>query len=350
MHIIFLTPGFAKDETDTTCFTYFQNYLIALKKSITNINIHVIAFQYPYQKNTFKWHEVNVSLLAGSNRKFPYVIKTWKEVIQLVKNIHQKNRVDIIHSLWLRECALVGNWINRVLKIPHLTTIMGTELIHPNRYLTLMNTNKLKLVSVSPFVSELAHQKYPQLNINTIPWGIADNEHPATDFDEDRPIDLLGVGFLSSLKNFVLFIKICHLLKKEFPKLKAVIIGEGSEQKKLENLIIKYQLEDIVELKGLLVNEEVKRYMQQSKILLHSSNFESQGYVFLEALSKGMSIVSRPVGIAQSSSRWYMAEDENTFSKHCTYLLKYQTDFSKQIPYPIDRTVADYYQLYNSFL
>ncbi len=346
MHIVFLTPGFAGNEEDTTCFTYFQNYLKALKDTSKDIKIQIVAFQYPYKKMEFDWHGVKVHLMGGANKKFPASGLIWAKVMQKVRTINQVKKIDIIHSLWLRECALVGNWITRFLNVPHVSTIMGTELSIPNKFLRLIDYRLMNLVCVSPMIQQRLKDFYQQGSATVIPWGIAENTIETENIE--RKIDLLGVGFLSEIKNFKQFIEVCHQLKKSYPKLKAVIIGGGVEEEGLREMIQKYNLQNTIKLTGLLVNDEVQHYMNRSKILLHTSTYESQGYVFLEALSQGMSIVSRSVGIARPSERWKIVETTKEFVHQTTQLLHHQTDFSKQYLLPIDKTVTDYCKLYKS--
>ncbi len=48
--------------------------------------------------------------------------------------------------------------------------------------------------------------------------------------------------------------------------------------------------------------------MQRSRVLLHASEYESQGYVFLEALASGMYVVCRNVGFHPESPNVQHAE------------------------------------------
>ena len=102
-------------------------------------------------------------------------------------------------------------------------------------------------------------------------------------------------------------------LKKKHNNIKALIIGQDYSDGKWEQLILENDLTENVELLGLLPNSEVLKYMQQAKVLVHTSTFESQGYVFLEALKNGMQVVSRQVGIAKKGSKWFIAEDLPSF-------------------------------------
>ena len=46
--LVILTPGFAKDETDTTCLPMQQSFIRCLNKMIPHLNIIILAFQYPF--------------------------------------------------------------------------------------------------------------------------------------------------------------------------------------------------------------------------------------------------------------------------------------------------------------
>ena len=45
---VILTPGFAKDEADSTCIPTQQNFVRALKELYPQLNIIILAFDYPY--------------------------------------------------------------------------------------------------------------------------------------------------------------------------------------------------------------------------------------------------------------------------------------------------------------
>ena len=54
----------------------------------------------------------------------------------------------------------------------------------------------------------------------------------------------------------------------------------------------------LIEIKTSIPRDQVLNLMQQSKILVHTSNFESFGLVLAEALAANCIVISKPVGIA----------------------------------------------------
>src|ERR1017187_832892 len=103
-HIVILTPGFARDEKDTTCIPVLQQYLRTYKAVYQEDTYSVISFQYP-QKKQYNWHGLNIWAIGGGNSRFPFRLLTWLRVISAFKKIHNAKKVDIIHSFWLTECS-----------------------------------------------------------------------------------------------------------------------------------------------------------------------------------------------------------------------------------------------------
>ena len=116
--------------------------------------------------------------------------------------------------------------------------------------------------------------------------GIIPDDFPP--LNNERDIDILGVGGLIPLKNYQLFIRLIKSILPDFPNLKAVIIGEGKERKIIEQMIEEWNLSEHISLTGMLPRHEVLNYMNRSRIFLHPSTYESFGFVFSEALYSGM--------------------------------------------------------------
>ena len=73
-------------------------------------------------------------------------------------------------------------------------------------------------------------------------------------------------------------------------KLKLVIIGEGKERKKLENLINNLKIKDNVLLPGNVENPFV--YMKYAQLFIHSSRCEGLSMVLLEALACNAPVIA----------------------------------------------------------
>ena len=47
--VVILTPGFARDEQDSTCLPFLQEYVLTLKKN-SSYSCKIVALQYPFDR------------------------------------------------------------------------------------------------------------------------------------------------------------------------------------------------------------------------------------------------------------------------------------------------------------
>jgi len=340
-NIVIITPGFPADENDFITIPPLQEFLKSLNSSYPFLTITVIALQYPYKPRKYKWYGIQIVSLAGKNNpiKKPFL---WYKTIEEVKKINQSKQVNVIHSLWLGECAMIGNILSKKFNCKHICTLMGQDVKRSNKYLELLKNKKIKIVAISKNQSD---QFFNLTNKNAdeiIHWGIDDI--PVGDFERD--IDLLAVGSLIPLKNYSLFIKLIEKIKPLNHDIKCYLAGTGPEEMSLKQQSKEKGLEKNINFTGVLNRSEIFKLMQRSKIFVHPSKFEGFGYVFAEALANGMNIVSFNVGYAQPHPKWFIAVDEKDFIKITLNLLANKLDYSSVNLFPLAETVNRYATLY----
>lgn len=339
-HIVFLTPGFAQDEQDSTTIPAIQEYIIALKKAQPNLKITIISFQYPFSKKTYNWHDCSIIPLAGKNKKYKK-IPIWNKAFQVLKDINDTNPISILHSFWLGECAFIGNLFSKKYNTKHICTLMGQD-VKKNLYLKLLPIQQMNLVCVSDFQHQQITKKH-NIQAKIISWGINPIHFSNS---VEKTIDIIGVGSLIPLKNYDLFIDIIFEIQKK-QALKVLLIGEGIEKDKLQKKIKKLQLEKIITLTGLLTYSETIKHISKSKILLHTSNYEGFGMIFAEALQSKTLIVSKNVGCAFPSENWFLGESKEELISASEKALKSSFSENKNNPFSIDKTVKNYLKFYH---
>lgn len=302
--ILWLTPGFAADENDSRCIPPLQLLAKGLQES-AEVKIRIIALHYPYKKEPFFWNGIKVFPCYQTGLMSR--IKIWLQVIRYFRQIIQTGQIDVVHSFWLTDAALIGHWLSAYYQLPHWVTLMGQDARPSNRYLRFFPLKKMNTVALSGFHNDQLQQTTGYAAKRIIPWGMEPIKVP--EHSESRPIDILGVGNLIPLKDYETFVRLVAKYKKSHPEFRAVLIGDGTERSRLEALAKELQVSDQLEFKGYLERAEVLELMQQSKVLLHPSTYESFGFVFLEALACGMKIVSRRVGITAPESYWQIGDD-----------------------------------------
>lgn len=341
-HIVFLTPGFAENESDSTTIPALQDYLKALIKELPNDKLTVIAFQFPYTNEKYYWHGIEIIPLNGKNKKFNRVL-TWFKSWKTLNKLNSKSEITILHSFWIGECSLIGQNFAKKINIKHIVTAMGQD-VFTNKYARLLKPDKTKIVTLSNNHRDLLFGNY-KLKSEIIPWGFSKENFP--DLKENE-INILGVGSLNSVKNYQLFIEIIETLKTKYVDLKVAIIGEGKETEKIKKEISERNLNSTITLYGKLDRFEVLKKMSQSKILLHTSKYESFGYVFAEALYSGMKIVSFDVGTAKKIPEWNICYNNQEIIDTCFKLLENKETTKNRVLLNSQKEILNsYLKLYN---
>lgn len=341
--LVILTPGFARDEQDTTCIPFLQEFVLALLRLHPEIELQVIAFQYPYKQGHYKWNGAYVYSAGGKNTRLGRLF-TWKRVNGQLKKLKEEKDILSIHSFWLTETAFMGQKFADKHKIKHIAWCIGQDALKKNRYLQLLKLNEMNLVATSQQVVDTLYSS-TGIKIKTIiPAGLDASKFKIANIA--RTIDLLGVGALTELKNYELFLDIIDELKKDKKDIKAVIIGKGDQEKILKEKIKTLGLEQHVELAGGLPHTEVINYMNRSKILLHTSHYEGQSTVMLEALAMGLKVVCFNVGRVNSANIKVCIDKEVMIAQIRT-LLSQSSEYKPEVLQTSDETVKEFYKLYS---
>jgi glycosyltransferase involved in cell wall biosynthesis len=321
--LVILTPGFPAEEKDSTCLPERQVLVQALTKNFPGLHIVVLAFQYPFEENHYKWYGAEVHSFNGRNRSRLSRVGVWVRVWKALERLRRRHEVIGLLSFWLGECALVGSRFARLYGLSHFCWILGQDARRHNKYVRWSGVREHELIALSDFLSAKLLVNYGLRPAHTIPPGI-DPQLFGTP-SSGRPIDILGAGSLIPLKRYTLFLQIIRELKKDHPSLKAVLCGKGPEMQMLQELINEWDLSSNVELKGELPHGEVLRLMQQSKVFLHPSSYEGWGVVCLEALYAGAHVVSSCRPMAVNIPQFHFATTNGQLLAQVQLLLKDET-------------------------
>lgn len=294
--IILITPGFTADEYDRNCLPTLQLYVETLLSQ--QLEVHIVALDYPFSEKNYVWKGATVHPCGGRNSRWLKPRTIWR-AIRHCRRLLETPQPTLLHSFWLGWCSGIGEWVSRRKKTPHLTTLMGQDVLPPNRhrFRFLTKARQRRLVALSDFQNDIFEKNAGFRAAHVIPWGASAAETPKT-LPEYRPLDVLGVGSFISLKKWDKWLKTIALARKEKPELRAELIGGGPLYAVLQQYAAQLGLTDCVRFSGDLPRPEVLKKMLETRVLLHTSEYESQGYVLTEAAMNGCRIVSTPVGIA----------------------------------------------------
>lgn len=337
--IIFLTPGFPSDEADSNCIPALQDLVLTWKETVPEVSLKVISFQYPHQPEKYTWHEIPVYAAGGKDRRGLFRIITWMKVLAKLLLIKRKIPTVLI-SYFLTEATYIGQLSSRIAGMKHIAIAAGQDVRKQNPYLKRIDFKNLYVVAFNEQMASSLFASSGKKADRIIPMGIRE---PAIPIKQDRVIDLLIVGSLIPLKRIDLALQLIAALKNILPVMRATMIGKGPERNRLEKMVIDLELENMVSLSGALSREQVFNTMQQSKILLHTSDYEGQSTVITEALANGMTVVCFDVGRISDHEKIHVCENEDGMLATLKKLLSAnQFDFSSALFQPAAATVKKY--------
>ncbi len=303
--LVILSPGFPKDEADSTCLPAQQIFIKNLKKNYPELNIIVLAFEYPFFKAEYQWHDVTVITFAGYYRRKLLRLVTWIRIWKMLRRLKREHRLVGLLSFWVGECTLIAARFARKHQLKYYGWTLGQDARSGNKFISRIKPGAENLIAISDFVAAEFDRNYNIRPAQIIPVGI----DPITfDAAQERGIDILGAGSLIPLKRYDLLINLVDELRKLFPDIRTVICGDGPEKMSLQNMISALHLEDNIMLVGELPHAQVLNLMSHARVFVHPSEYEGFSTVCLEALNAGAHVVSFVRPMQADIENWHIAD------------------------------------------
>ena len=211
---------------------------------------------------------------------------------------------DIIHAhYWLS--GLIAKQISEELNIPYVFTAhsLGVFLDGYNKERVDCEKMVMKSSSIvtasSDYETNLISNNYDidEKNITKISPGI-DKEIFTYDSDLERENILLSVGRIQEQKRQMEVLKFIDNFRKIDTNFLCYFVGGPSGKSgddyliELKNTVKELNLDSNVEFLGNLTQTEIKILMNRSKLLIHTSQFETFGLVAIEANAMGVPVLT----------------------------------------------------------
>jgi glycosyltransferase involved in cell wall biosynthesis len=343
--LIILTPGFPSDERDTSCLPAQQVFVRALNRIFPELRVVLVSFEYPHRKETYQWFGNTVMALGGWKEGKVSKLMTLMAVWRRLMGLQRGNAVVGLLSFWCGPCALAGTYFGSWRGLPHFTWILGQDARAGNQFIRLIRPKASALVAMSGFLAEEFNRNYRIRPGHIIPNGI-----DPTLFGPGgvvRDIDVLGVGNLTKLKRYDLFVSVVDGLRSLLPGVRGVICGKGEEEGRLKEMIRGAGLCENLQLAGELPHREVLSMMQRSKILLHTSSYEGLSTVCIEALYAGAHVISFIDKADEAVKNWHVVgSEEEMVAKALELLQSKDIVYGAELPFTMDDSVRKMMGLY----
>jgi glycosyltransferase involved in cell wall biosynthesis len=220
-----------------------------------------------------------------------YRLVTWTKALLKLGQLRRKTPIAGVLSLWLAECTFIGGWFSKANHLPHFTWVVGQDARPQNHYVKRIRPEGERVIAFSDFL-----RRELERNFGVRAGLVVNNGVNAEAFPElntgARRYDILGAGSLIPLKRYSLFLEIVHHLKKIFPEIRAAIAGDGPEMGALKTQIEARKPGGNIVLLGEVAHRETLALMNEAKIFLHTSEYEGNSTVLMEALYAGCQVLS----------------------------------------------------------
>ena len=211
----------------------------------------------------------------------------------------RNTRIEFVRADFLHTQALAARFLKSLLGVPYGITAYTVvvyyrpaviaEIIRGATFL-VADTRQTKRFLLSMGASpNQVHLIRNGVSLEEFPWphGVADAGSPI----------ILGVGSLIPKKGFDVLLRACAILRARGIQFRCVVIGDGSEREKMENLKKDLGLDGCVEMLGYRTLAELKDWYCRATVLVMPSVVSPTGEtdglptVVIEALASGLPVV-----------------------------------------------------------
>ena len=238
---------------------------------------------------------------------------TFRGLIQAV-DIARELDLDIVHTQTEFSLGLIGKYVARRLKIPAIHTyhtmyedythyVAKGMLLKPSAVSHLV---KAYLKSMDGCIAPSERVKQSLLSygvddipIPVIPTGVAVKElgdgkedlHAKYGIKPGTPV-VLSLGRLAFEKNITMTISAFSEILEQIPEARLIIAGDGPARKSLQEQVEDLGLQDSITFVGMVDHDQVADYYRLATVFVSSSDSETQGLTFIEALASNRPFVA----------------------------------------------------------
>ena len=344
--LVILSPGFPKNEADSTCLPPQQAFILAVKSNFPELNLIVLAFEYPFTTIEYEWNRVRIIPFNGWKAKRLPKLFIWFRIWKKLKYLKRQDRIIGIFSFWCGGCALIGKYFAKIHKLPHFCWILGQDARKNNRFIKWIRPEAKELVAMSDFLAREFFKNHDVNPAHIIPNGIDVSIYPSGSLERD--VDVLGVGSLIPLKQYDLFLSVIKELSVSLPRVRSVICGKGPEESHLHAIIQENKLQNQVLLTGEQPHDAILQLMQRSRVFLHTSLYEGFSTVCLEALSAGAHVISFCKPMDLSIPHWHFSRTREEMLQSLLEILRDpSTDHGPVLPYSMSDSARAVMKLFD---
>ena len=292
------TPQFQRSETDSI------------------VNLHTYRYFFPRKLQRLGYSNTLVNDCAL--KKYVYLLAPFLFISGIFHLfwLSRKHKFDVIHAHWLLPNGFMSAVVNRLLKIPYVITLHGSDIFISKQNFIFKNMAKWTLkhaamvTSVTPvFLPELAALGVPEEKRCMIPNGVTPSvfstpsQKRITKLREtlsipENDLVVFALGRIVLKKGFNVLIQALPYVREKIQDVRIIVGGDGTDLPRLKTLAEETGVSDIVHFPGTINRTDVPVYFYLSDLFVLPAVFDPKGnvdgcpIVILEAMACGKPVVS----------------------------------------------------------
>ena len=315
LHILTLTPFYPSDRDDSQG-SFVAEPLEALAR--IGVASTVFAIQ-PFYRTTLQARKSAVPAEWLRHFSLPgnFGLPTagafaFARVVGRVREMHRLQSIDLIHAHAPLPCGHAAMLLCRELGIPYVVSVHGLDAFSTTqvsgrtgewcrRISQRVYRGSRRVICVSERVREQVLQGTGSSCRTSVVYNGVNPEFfsPPSDAIGGEPV-VLSVGNLLPIKGHDVLIRAIAAIALEFPTLTLEVIGNGTEQARLQALAERLEINGRVRFLGRQPRQQVAEAMRRCTVFALPSKYEGLGCVYLEAMATGKAVIGcRGQGIAE---------------------------------------------------
>jgi glycosyltransferase involved in cell wall biosynthesis len=288
----------------------FNQGIPALNAYIEGISIHyevtvfsMILTDASFRPEHYKYLQTGAKITDSGFKKI--VLLTW-----LFFKENKKSRFKLIHGIWGMPSGFISVLLGKIFSIPSIVSLQGGEAAYlpeigygnllsiKKRKLTMWTCDQTtELTALTKFqINELNKFGFRRNEVSIIPYGVDQQLFIRQDKILESPFNFIHIGNLTEVKDQFMLLKAFKIIADSSESFLR-IVGDGSCLNELKHLTKELDIEKRVQFKGAISNDNIPKELDWAHFLLHSSLYEGQAVVAVEAAASGVVVCGTKVGI-----------------------------------------------------
>lgn len=324
--------GLAEQKQNVILLTPYDKLFSVQQNTTPNLKVKLYRYIIPDRLHTLGYSRTLVGDQHLKIRVFfiaPFMlIASFISLLWLVYH----DRIQVISAHWIIPNGFIAAIVSKITGIPLVVTIPGSDayLAKKNflfKYMTKVASSQAKIIVSNSirYLEELSDLEINSEKFTEIPYGV-DVDRYLNSFEKKNIIRqqlkfsqsdqiILAVGRLVEKKGFTYLINAMRLVAQKNRRAKLVIIGDGTEKHRLQQLTKDLKIEKKVFFLGKISHTDLPKYYALSDIYVAPSikdkhgNLESHIVALFEAIASGLPIVATKLAV----SKKYVVDGKNGY-------------------------------------